>query len=130
VAPRRRRLRNANLSSKAGISAGAVDARRWLVMGDMGELGDYAVESHGDIGRSPATTASTGCSPPASCRARGGGFWLGRRVVSDTETLARAVSPAHARSVRARQGLGSNRLERVVEALVGTPAQDGNYGMH
>jgi UDP-N-acetylmuramoyl-tripeptide--D-alanyl-D-alanine ligase len=125
---------NANPSSmKAGIEVlAAVDARRWLVMGDMGELGDFAVESHGDIGRFARNNRidrlfATGKLSALAVEAFGsGGEWF-----ADTETLARAVNAELTREVCVLvKGSRSNRLERVVEALVGSPAQDGNYGTH
>jgi len=125
---------NANPSSmKAGIEVlAAVDARRWLVMGDMGELGDYAVESHGEIGRFARNNRidrlfATGKLSALAVEAFGsGGEWF-----SDTEALARAVNAELTREVCVLvKGSRSNRLERVVEALVGSPAQDGNYGTH
>ena len=125
---------NANPSSmKAGIEVlAAVDARRWLVMGDMGELGDYAVESHGEIGRFARNNRidrlfATGKLSALAVEAFGsGGEWF-----ADTEALARAVNAELTREVCVLvKGSRSNRLERVVEALVGSPAQDGNYGTH
>jgi len=126
---------NANPSSmKAGIEVlAAVDARRWLVMGDMGELGDYAVESHGDIGRFARNHRidrlfATGKLSALAVEAFGsGGEWF-----ADTEALARAVNAELTREVCVLvKGSRSNRLERVVEALVGRPAQDDNKnGLH
>jgi UDP-N-acetylmuramoyl-tripeptide--D-alanyl-D-alanine ligase len=125
---------NANPSSmKAGIEVlAAVDARRWLVMGDMGELGDYAVESHGDIGRFARNHRvdrlfATGKFSALAVEAFGaGGEWF-----ADTEALARAVNGELTREVCVLvKGSRSNRLERVVEALVGKPAQEGNNGSH
>ena len=124
---------NANPSSmKAGIEVlAAVDARRWLVMGDMGELGDYAVASHGDIGRFARNNRidrlfATGKLSALAVEAFGsGGEWF-----PDTEALARAVNAELTREVCVLvKGSRSSRLERVVEALVGSPAETG-HGTH
>ena len=114
---------NANPSSmKAGIEVlESVDARRWLVMGDMGELGSFADESHGEIGRFARNHRvdrlfATGRLSQLSVEAFGsGGEWY-----SDTDALARAVNAELTREVCVLvKGSRSNRLERVVEALVG-----------
>jgi len=125
---------NANPSSmKAGIEVlAAVDARRWLVMGDMGELGEYAVESHGEIGRFARNHRidrlfATGKLSALAVETFGsGGEWF-----ADTEALARAVNAELTREVCVLvKGSRSNRLERVVEALLGKPAHDGNNVSH
>jgi UDP-N-acetylmuramoyl-tripeptide--D-alanyl-D-alanine ligase len=115
---------------KAGIEVlAAVDARRWLVMGDMGELGDYAEESHGDIGRFARNHRidrlfATGKLSALAVEAFGsGGEWF-----ADTEALARAVNAELTREVCVLvKGSRSNRLERVVEALVGSPSEHGTH---
>jgi len=121
---------NANPSSmKAGIEVLAnVDARRWLVMGDMGELGDHGVESHGEIGRFARNHRidrlfATGKLSALAVEAFGsGGEWF-----SDTETMARAVNAELTREVCVLvKGSRSNRLERVVEALTGSGASNGH----
>ena len=121
---------NANPSSmKAGIQVLAnVDARRWLVMGDMGELGEQAVESHGEIGRFARNHRidrlfATGKLSALAVEAFGsGGEWF-----SDTETMARAVNAELTREVCVLvKGSRSNRLERVVEALTGSGASHGH----
>ena len=114
---------NANPSSmKAGIEVlASVDARRWLVMGDMGELGSFADSSHGEIGRFARDhhidrLFATGKLSALAVEAFGqGGEWF-----ADTESLARAVNSELTREVCVLvKGSRSNRLERVVEALVG-----------
>jgi len=122
---------NANPSSmKAGIEVlAAVDARRWLVMGDMGELGDFAPESHQDIGRFARNNRidrlfATGKLAALAVEAFGsGGEWF-----ADTEAMARAVNAELTREVCVLvKGSRSNRLERVVEALVGSPSEHGTH---
>ena len=125
---------NANPSSmKAGIEVlAAVDARRWLVMGDMGELGDYAVDSHGEIGRYARVNRierlfATGKLSALAVEA----FGSGAEWFADTEALARAVNAELSREVCVLvKGSRSNRLERVVEALVGKSTQAANNGAH
>lgn len=120
---------NANPSSmKAGIEVlAAVDARRWLVMGDMGELGDYAVDSHGEIGRFARNHRidrlfATGKLSALAVEA----FGPGAEWFADTESLARAVNAELTREVCVLvKGSRSNRLERVVDALVGSPSGQG-----
>jgi UDP-N-acetylmuramoyl-tripeptide--D-alanyl-D-alanine ligase len=123
---------NANPSSmKAGIEVlASVDARRWLVMGDMGELGSFADESHGEIGRFARNHRidrlfATGKLSALAVEAFGsGGEWF-----SDTDALARAVNAEITREVCVLvKGSRMNRLERVVEALVGAASSGGSSG--
>jgi UDP-N-acetylmuramoyl-tripeptide--D-alanyl-D-alanine ligase len=114
---------NANPSSMtAGIEVlETIDARRWFVMGDMGELGDFAADAHQEIGRFAREHRvdrlfATGKLSALAVEAFGtGGEWF-----SDTEALARAVNAELTREVCVLvKGSRSNRLERVVEALTG-----------
>jgi UDP-N-acetylmuramoyl-tripeptide--D-alanyl-D-alanine ligase len=118
---------NANPSSmKAGIEVLAnVDARRWLVMGDMGELGDAAVESHAEIGRFARLHGvdrlfATGKLSALAVEA----FGSGAERFADSEMLARAVGAELTREVCVLvKGSRSSRLERVVDALTGQVSQ-------
>ena len=114
---------NANPSSmKAGIEVLAnVDARRWLVMGDMGELGDFAPESHEEIGHFARNHRidrlfATGKFAALAVES----FGSGAQWFADTDSLARAVGADISRGVCVLvKGSRSNRLERVVDSLVG-----------
>jgi UDP-N-acetylmuramoyl-tripeptide--D-alanyl-D-alanine ligase len=125
---------NANPSSmKAGIEVlESIDARRWLVMGDMGELGDFADSSHQEIGRFAREHRvdrlfATGKLSAQAVEA----FGTGAEWFSDTESLARAVNAELTREVCVLvKGSRSNRLERVVEALTGRMTNDTNPGTH
>ncbi len=122
---------NANPSSmKAGIEVlENVDARRWMVMGDMGELGEAAESSHGEIGRFARDhhvdrLFATGKLAALAVEA----FGPGAEWFEDTEALARAVNAEITREVCVLvKGSRSNRLERVVDALTGGA---GSHGMH
>ena len=122
---------NANPSSmRAGIDVLAgIEAKRWLVMGDMGELGDFAVESHGEIGRFARERGverlfATGKLSALAVEA----FGNGAQWFADTESLARAVNAELTREVCVLvKGSRSNRLERVVDALTGTASTHGAH---
>ena len=114
---------NANPSSmKAGIEVlESVDARRWFVMGDMGELGDFAADSHREIGSFARNHRidrlfATGANSKLAVDAFGpGAEWFG-----DVESLSRAVNAELTREVCVLvKGSRSAKLERVVEALTG-----------
>jgi UDP-N-acetylmuramoyl-tripeptide--D-alanyl-D-alanine ligase len=122
---------NANPSSmKAGIEVlASVDARRWVVMGDMGELGNVADASHVEIGRFARDhhidrLFATGRLSALAVEA----FGAGAQWFSDSESLARAVNGELTREVCVLvKGSRSARLERVVDALTGGT---GNNGTH
>lgn len=117
---------NANPSSmRAGIDVLAgLAGEAWLVMGDMGELGDHADASHAEIGRYAREHGirrlfATGELSTRAVEA----FGAGASWYPDTEALARAVDEAMMPSVTLLvKGSRSNRLERVVAALVGSRA--------
>ena len=121
---------NANPSSmKAGIEVLAnVAARRWLVMGDMGELGDHAPQSHEEIGRFARNHRvdrlfATGKHAALAVES----FGPGAQWFADTDALSRAVNADISREVCVLvKGSRSARLERVVDALTGT----NSHGAH
>jgi UDP-N-acetylmuramoyl-tripeptide--D-alanyl-D-alanine ligase len=122
---------NANPSSmKAGIEVlASVDARRWLVMGDMGELGESAEASHTAIGRFAREQRidrlfATGKLSALAVEAFGaGGEWF-----ADAGSLAQAVNAELTREVCVLvKGSRSARLERVVDALTGGAGAHGTH---
>ncbi len=133
---------NANPSSvRAGIEVlASIEGRRWLVLGDMAELGDFAADAHSQIGafareRGIERLLATGPLAALAVERFGtGGQWF-----PDTEALTRellrALSPQAApggepaAAVRLLvKGSRVNRLERVVAALMGN--MNGNPDGH
>jgi UDP-N-acetylmuramoyl-tripeptide--D-alanyl-D-alanine ligase len=117
---------NANPSSvRAGIEVLAqLDGRKWLVLGDMAELGDFANTSHAEIGefaraRGVERLFATGALTAGAVASFGtGGEWF-----PDAQALAAALSASADESVRMLiKGSRVNRLERVVAALTAPPA--------
>jgi UDP-N-acetylmuramoyl-tripeptide--D-alanyl-D-alanine ligase len=118
---------NANPSSvRAAIEVlGELDGSKWLVLGDMAELGDFANSSHTEIGalaraRGIERLFATGALTPLSVEAFGaGGQWF-----ADAQSLAAALARSLHPQVRLLiKGSRMNRLERVVAALTGAPAE-------
>ena len=123
---------NANPSSvQAGIEVLAqLTGRRWLVFADMGELGDYADESHRQVGVWAKAAGierlfATGTAAKLAVQT----FGAGASWFADTSTLASGLNTELARStpgfdpgeVRMLiKGSRFNRLEHVVAALVGS----------
>jgi UDP-N-acetylmuramoyl-tripeptide--D-alanyl-D-alanine ligase len=119
---------NANPSSvRAGIEVlASVDGRRWLVLGDMAELGEFAADAHAQIGtfareHGVERLLATGSLAALAVERFGsGGQWF-----PDTEALTRELRRALSAEKTADivrllvKGSRVNRLERVVTALVG-----------
>ena len=119
---------NANPSSmRAGIDVlTGMQGRPWLVMGDMGELGDHARSSHVEIGqyareRGVQRLFATGALSTLAVEA----FGSGASWYPDTESLARALNEALTAEVTLLvKGSRSNRLERVVASVTGERAKE------
>jgi len=112
---------NANPSSvRAGLEVlASLPGRKWLVFGDMGELGGHAETSHAQVGAEArrcgverlfalgALTSSTVAS-----------FGVGGEWFADADALVRQLEGELAAGVTVLvKGSRSNRLERVVAAL-------------
>jgi len=117
---------NANPSSmRAGIEVLAeLEGRKWLVVGDMAELGVAAEESHVEIGtlaraRGIERLFATGQLAQLAVESFGpGATWY-----PDSDALARALDADAGPEVRMLiKGSRVNRLERVVAALIAPPA--------
>ncbi len=116
---------NANPSSmRAGIDVLAgLDGRRWLVIGDMAELGDFAQGAHAEIGRYARERGierlfATGKLAGIAVENFGGGA----RWFPDGESLARTLDAELTDAVRVLvKGSRMNRLERVVDAIAPLP---------
>ena len=112
---------NANPSSvRAGIEVLAgLDGRKWLVLGDMAELGDFAESAHAEIGvfareHGIERLFATGQLAALAVESFGpGGQWF-----AEANSLAEALHAAPPEVRMLIKGSRVNRLERVVDALV------------
>jgi UDP-N-acetylmuramoyl-tripeptide--D-alanyl-D-alanine ligase len=111
---------NANPSSvRAGIEVLAgLDGRKWLVLGDMAELGEFAQSSHREIGvfaREHGVERLFATGPLAALAVDS--FGRGAEWFTELNTLAEALRQATPDVRMLVKGSRVNRLERVVEAL-------------
>ncbi|HTC51251.1 MAG TPA: UDP-N-acetylmuramoyl-tripeptide--D-alanyl-D-alanine ligase [Steroidobacteraceae bacterium] len=130
---------NANPSSvQAAIQVLAqLDGQRWLVFADMGELGEYATETHRQVGLSAKAAGierlfATGKLAQLAVET----FGAGASWFTDTSSLAAGLNAelssigSEAGAVRMLvKGSRFNRLEHVVAALAATPATPGTQGV-
>jgi UDP-N-acetylmuramoyl-tripeptide--D-alanyl-D-alanine ligase len=123
---------NANPSSmRAAIEVlAALDGRKWLVLGEMAELGVFAAQAHAEIGECARAAGierlyATGALMADTVAS----FGAGAQWFADTAALAAALTAALAQAgseVRLLvKGSRCNRLERVVDALTGVAAGGG-----
>jgi UDP-N-acetylmuramoyl-tripeptide--D-alanyl-D-alanine ligase len=117
---------NANPSSvQAAIQVlASLSGRRWLVLGDMGELGDFAAEAHSEIGEFARAQGIERLYATGALMARAvESFGAGARWYPDAPALSAALEAALKEAgpeVRLLvKGSRFNRLERVVDALTG-----------
>jgi UDP-N-acetylmuramoyl-tripeptide--D-alanyl-D-alanine ligase len=112
---------NANPSSlSAGLGVLAqVPGERWLVLGDMGELGAAAAAAHRDAAREARAAGVTRLyAIGALCRDTVAEFGAGGEWFADAGDLAARLAPELRAGVTVLvKGSRVNRLERVVEAL-------------
>jgi len=112
---------NANPSSmRAGIEVLAgLEGRKWLVMGDMAELGEFAESSHTEIG---AFAREQGIDRVFAVGQLAGlaveSFGKGGQWFAESNALADALQGAPSDVRMLIKGSRVNRLERVVDALV------------
>jgi UDP-N-acetylmuramoyl-tripeptide--D-alanyl-D-alanine ligase len=120
---------NANPSSvRAGLDVlRSLPGVRWLVLADMAELGSHSSESHADLGRYARDCGIKRLFAfgPESSRAvetfGSGGEWF-----ADVDSLIRRLQSEIAPGVTVLiKGSRVNRLERVVQALLGGAAAGG-----
>jgi UDP-N-acetylmuramoyl-tripeptide--D-alanyl-D-alanine ligase len=123
---------NANPSSTiAGLEVlGGLEGERWLVLGEMAELGEHAIAGHVEVGRAARAQGvsrlfAVGPGTLHAVEAFGdGGDWF-----PDSQALAMAVRQALRAGVTVLvKGSRMNRLETVVDSLVEAPpaACNGN----
>jgi UDP-N-acetylmuramoyl-tripeptide--D-alanyl-D-alanine ligase len=117
---------NANPSSvRAAIEVlASLSGRRWLVLGDMGELGNFAAEAHSEIGEFARAQGIERLYATGTLMARAvESFGAGARWHADAASLSAALDVALKEAgpeVRLLvKGSRFNRLERVVDALTG-----------
>jgi UDP-N-acetylmuramoyl-tripeptide--D-alanyl-D-alanine ligase len=112
---------NANPSSvRAGLTAlREMPGRRWLVLGDMAELGAFAVDSHRELGTLARDLGVERLYTFGSLAALAADtFGSGAERFDEASALARALEAALGPDVLLLiKGSRVNRLERVVEAL-------------
>jgi UDP-N-acetylmuramoyl-tripeptide--D-alanyl-D-alanine ligase len=109
-----------------------LDGRKWLVLGDMGELGEFATEAHSSIGEFARAQGIERLYASGALMARAvESFGAGARWYPDTTALTAALSEALAGAGPAVRllvkGSRFNRLERVVDALTGHAATGSHH---
>ena len=114
---------NANPSSvRAGLEVlRALSGERWLVLGDMAELGESSHDSHAHMGSYARDCGVTRlfAHGPLSSRAVET-FGVGGEWFADTDSLTRRLQAEIAPGITVLiKGSRINRLERVVQGLIG-----------
>jgi UDP-N-acetylmuramoyl-tripeptide--D-alanyl-D-alanine ligase len=117
---------NANPSSvRAAIEVlVTLSGRRWLVLGDMGELGEHAAEAHAAIGEFAREQGverlyATGPLMAGAVQSFGAGAHGYPDVAALTVALQQALATAGPEVRLLVKGSRFNRLERLVNALTG-----------
>jgi UDP-N-acetylmuramoyl-tripeptide--D-alanyl-D-alanine ligase len=125
---------NANPSSvRAAIEVlASLSGRRWLVLGDMGELGNFAAEAHSEMGEFARAQGIERLYATGTLMARAvESFGAGARWYADAPSLGAALDAALKEAgpeVRLLvKGSRFNRLERVVDALTGQVSGGGQH---
>ncbi len=117
---------NANPSSaRAALEVLAeLPGRRWLVLGDMAELGEHAADSHRDIGaQARALGVERLYTFGALAALAADSFGAGAERYEDIDALSQAVGDAMRSEVRLLvKGSRVNRLERLIAALTARAA--------
>jgi UDP-N-acetylmuramoyl-tripeptide--D-alanyl-D-alanine ligase len=117
---------NANPSSaRAALEVLAeLPGRRWLVLGDMAELGGYAEASHRELGALARTLGVERlCTFGPLAALAADSFGAGAERYTDMNALVRALGGTLPGEVRLLvKGSRVNKLERLVAALTGAPA--------
>ena len=118
---------NANPDSvRAAISVLArADGKRWLVLGDMGEVGERGVALHREIGEYARAAGTDRLLAVGALAAQAvAAFGDGGEHFPDVESLADVVgTDLHAGLTVLVKGSRFMRMERVVDALTGTTAE-------
>ncbi|HEV2285460.1 MAG TPA: hypothetical protein VGR80_05415, partial [Steroidobacteraceae bacterium] len=104
--------------------------RRWLVLGDMAELGGFALAEHARIGELARAAGlerlyATGALAAHAAAAFGAGATSCADVPALIATLREALGAAGAEVRVLVKGSRFNRLERVIEALASDGAPGG-----
>ena len=102
----------------------SVAGRRFLVLGDMGEVGANGAVFHAEIGRyARAANIERVFVLGELCTHAAAAFGAGAQHYGDVDALVAAVEPCLAPGVTVVvKGSRFMRMERVVQALAGTPA--------
>ena len=119
---------NANPDSvRAAIDVlAALPAPRWLVLGDMGEVGDQGPAFHREVGAYASEKGIESLWAAGAESANTTAPFAGARAFADVEALLGALAEAPPAASVLVKGSRFMRMERVVAALTGEPAGDAH----
>ena len=119
---------NANPDSvRAAIDVlAALPAPRWLVLGDMGEVGDEGPAFHREVGAYASEKGIESLWAAGAESANTTAPFAGARAFADVEALLGALAEAPPAASVLVKGSRFMRMERVVAALTGEPAGDAH----
>jgi UDP-N-acetylmuramoyl-tripeptide--D-alanyl-D-alanine ligase len=119
---------NANPDSvRAAIDVlASLPGPRWLVLGDMGEVGDQGPAFHAEVGAYARERGVDALwTAGAACEAAAAAYGSGARRFTDAAALAAAVAEAPAAAAIVVKGSRFMKMEQVVAALQTRAASEG-----